>query len=321
MHNETSINSMKKSYLSKISDWQQIRWFGLLTSIVMVIIAMVLIATKGFTLGLEFTGGITHVVQLQSMVSLEEMQHHLGGIFTPLPSLVPDVSHQVWTLQFPLHSTENIELMQWMSLLEQHLGQSIHLVSSSIVGAQVGEQLFEQGGLALFAASIAIMLYLSIRFEWRLALGAIAALIHDVIIVLGLFVLFSIEFNLTSLAALLAVVGYSLNDSIIISDRIREYLKKKPKQSVNKSIDQAIRSSLFRTLVTSGTTLLTVSSIGLIAGGTLSGFAFALFAGIIVGTWSSLIIGTAIPEKLKLSPEHYQKPEPLLDEAGQPIHK
>jgi preprotein translocase subunit SecF len=280
----------------------------------------VLIATKGFTLGLEFTGGISHVVHLGSPVSLDAMQFALTQVFEELPNLVPDVTYKTWQLQFPIGGTGELELLQWLSAVEVQLGQPVNLVSSSVVGAQVGEQLFEQGSLALMAASIAIMLYLTVRFEWRLALGAIVALLHDVLVVLALFVLFSIEFNLTALAALLAVVGYSLNDSIVIGDRIREFLTRKPNQSTGQSTDQAIRASLFRTLVTSGTTLLTVSSIGLIAGGTLSGFAFALFSGIIVGTWSSLVIGTAIPERIGLSPEHYKPKSPLLDEAGELIH-
>ncbi|CAK1856751.1 protein translocase subunit SecF [Vibrio crassostreae] len=300
--------------------WSKVRWNGLLVSLGLMFISIVLISTKGFTLGLEFTGGISHVVNTDIPVTLEAMQSALNTVFDELPNLVPDVTYQTWQLQFPIGGTGELELLQWLRAVELELGHPLNLVSSSVVGAQVGEQLFEQGGLALLVASIAIMFYLTVRFEWRLALGAIVALLHDVLVVLALFVLFSIEFNLTALAALLAVVGYSLNDSIVIGDRIREYLTRRPNQSTSESTDQAIRASLFRTLVTSGTTLLTVSSIGLIAGGTLSGFAFALFAGIIVGTWSSLVIGTAIPERIGLSADHYKPKAPLLDEGGHPIH-
>ncbi|CAK3258009.1 Protein-export membrane protein SecF [Vibrio crassostreae] len=300
--------------------WSKVRWNGLLVSLGLMFISIVLISTKGFTLGLEFTGGISHVVNTDIPVTLEAMQSALNTVFDELPNLVPDVTYQTWQLQFPIDGTGELELLQWLRAVELELGHPLNLVSSSVVGAQVGEQLFEQGGLALLVASIAIMFYLTVRFEWRLALGAIVALLHDVLVVLALFVLFSIEFNLTALAALLAVVGYSLNDSIVIGDRIREYLTRRPNQSTSESTDQAIRASLFRTLVTSGTTLLTVSSIGLIAGGTLSGFAFALFAGIIVGTWSSLVIGTAIPERIGLSADHYKPKAPLLDEGGHPIH-
>ncbi|MUK62353.1 protein translocase subunit SecF [Aliivibrio fischeri] len=310
----------KLNQLTENIRWSTVRWNGLLVSLGLMLVAITLIATKGFTLGLEFTGGIAHVVHLDIPVGLEEMEAALGSVFDELPNLVPDVTYQTWQLQFPIGGTGELELLQWLSIVSADLDQPLNLISSSVVGAQVGEQLFEQGGLALIVASIAIMIYLTIRFEWRLSLGAIVALLHDVLIVLALFVVFSIEFNLTALAALLAVVGYSLNDSIVIGDRIREFLARKPNQSTALSTDQAIRASLFRTLVTSGTTLVTVSSIGLIAGGTLSGFAFALFAGIIVGTWSSLVIGTAIPERIGLSPEHYKPKSPLLDEAGNPIH-
>lgn len=321
---------MKKLKLANISEqinslgfsevcWSEIRWRGVLLSALLMCVSVLLITFKGFNLGLEFTGGITYVIQLQAAETLQAMQESLSPIFEQLPQLVPDVSYQTWQLQFPLQDEQLQSVQQWLPSLQSNLGQSVDLVSSSMVGKQVGEQLFEQGSLALIGSAIAIMAYLSMRFEWRLALGAILALLHDVVIVLGLFVLFSIEFNLTALAALLAVIGYSLNDSIVIADRVRQNLKDKPAQATNISIDTAIRSTLFRTLVTSGTTLLTVSSIGLIAGGTLTGFAFALFSGIIVGSWSSLVIGTAIPEKLGLLPEHYLPSAPVLDEAGRTI--
>ena len=180
--------------------------------------------------------------------------------------------------------------------------------SSAYIGSQVGDELFEQGCLALLAAMVAVMLYLAIRFEWRLALGSVVALTHDLILVLGLFSLLQLEFNLTVLASLLAIIGYSLNDSIIVGDRVRELLRVKLNASISVSsiINSAIKSTLTRTLITSGTTLATVASVWLLAGTPLQGFAIALFSGIVVGTFSSVCIAATLPELMGLSAKNYE---------------
>lgn len=170
----------------------------------------------------------------------------------------------------------------------------------------MGEDLANQGGLALLVSLLCIMGYLSIRFEWRLALGSLLALLHDIVFVLGFFALSQMEFNLTVLAAILAILGYSLNDSIIIADRIRDLLRLKPKESTADINNQAIAATFTRTMITSGTTLLTVSALWLLGGASLQGFSIAMFIGIIVGTWSSIAVGTSLPEVLGLKPEHYQ---------------
>ena len=172
----------------------------------------------------------------------------------------------------------------------------------------MGDELFDQGCLAMFAAMIAVMIYLAVRFEWRLALGSVVALVHDLILVLGLFSLLQIEFNLTVLASLLAIIGYSLNDSIIVGDRVRELLRVKSNNVLSPAtiINNAIKSTLTRTLITSGTTLATVASVWLLAGAPLQGFAIALFTGIVVGTFSSICIAATLPELLGLSAKNYE---------------
>ncbi|MBM7035280.1 protein translocase subunit SecF [Vibrio ulleungensis] len=301
--------------------WSQYRKVGLYFSFILMILSGIYITFNGLNLGLEFTGGITYQVLFSQPIELETMQSAVEQWFAINPQLTPDISRTQWQFQFAVDAgVTQPQLQVWLSSLEAELGTNFTLLSSAFVGAQVGEQLIEQGSLALLFATLAILTYLAIRFEWRLAFGAVAALVHDVVIVLALFSVTGMEFNLASLAAVLAVVGYSLNDSIVVADRTREYLKRFPNQSVLHSTDMAIRSSLFRTFVTSGTSLVTVSSIWIIAGGVLDGFAFALFSGILVGTWSSLVIGTSIPELLNLSPRHYKKQAAVLDEAGNPIH-
>ncbi len=174
-----------------------------------------------------------------------------------------------------------------------------------MVGSQVGQELIDQGGLALLICLLSILAYLSFRFEWRLASGALLALLHDVILVLGFFAITQMEFNLTVFAAVLAVLGYSLNDSIIISDRIRELLLAKQQTPTADINDQAIIATFSRTMVTSGTTLMTISALWLMGGAPLQGFAIAMFIGIISGTWSSISIGTVLPEWLGLESKHY----------------
>jgi len=180
------------------------------------------------------------------------------------------------------------------------------VLNTSIVGPQVGKELAEQGGLALLVAMLCILGYLSYRFEWRLASGALFALVHDVIFVLAFFALTQMEFNLTVLAAVLAILGYSLNDSIIIADRIRELLIAKPKLAIQEINNQAIVATFSRTMVTSGTTLMTVGALWIMGGGPLEGFSIAMFIGILTGTFSSISVGTSLPELLGLSPEHYK---------------
>ena len=185
------------------------------------------------------------------------------------------------------------------------VSHQVDVVSNSIVGAQVGQDLFDQGGLALLICVLSILGYLCFRFEWRLASGSVFALAHDVIVVLGFFAVTQMEFNLTVFAAVLAILGYSLNDSIIISDRIRELLIAKQSWKMEDINDQAVIATFSRTMVTSGTTLITVGALWIMGGAPLAGFSTAMFIGVLSGTWSSISIGTVLPELFKLEPKHY----------------
>ena len=157
----------------------------------------------------------------------------------------------------------------------------------------------------MLTALIIILLYLSARFEWRFATGAILALAHAIIFVLGVFAWSGIEFNLTVVASLLAIVGYSLNDSIIIADRIRELMCSNYKHNISEVIDGAIKSTLTRTLITSGTTLSTIAAVWLLAGPPLQGFSIALFCGVFIGTFSSICISATFPEISGLTADYY----------------
>lgn len=284
------------------------RYLGLYASIALISLSLLAMQLKGFNFAVDFTGGVITEIQTDHPVSQQQLHESLQQVITDPFSLTNVGDDSQWSIRQAINSDK----MPETSLLMDNLGDdfSIKVLSSSVIGPQVGDELFEAGALAILASLIAMMVYLSLRFEWRLASGSVIALFHDIIIVLGVFSWLQIEFDLTVLAALLAVIGYSLNDSIVISDRIREMLRgKSVKGSLNDIINTAILSTLTRTLITSGTTLGTVSAIWLLAGQPLQGFSIALFVGILVGTFSSVCLSATIPELLKLKREHYQVEE------------
>jgi len=171
------------------------------------------------------------------------------------------------------------------------------------VGPQVGEELTETGGIAMLAALACILVYVALRFEYRFALGSVAALAHDVMIVLGFFALFGIEFDLTVLAAILAVIGYSLNDTIVVFDRIRENFRKIRKGDAIEVIDTSLNQTLARTLMTSLTTILVLLALFIFGGELINGFATALLAGVVIGTYSSVHVASSVLVAMGISKE------------------
>lgn len=273
--------------------------------------SLLVISLKGFNWGLDFTGGVVAEVRLEQALSQAEIKSHIdhsvGQDVAVNGSTVPGL----WEIRYNPGTETSVSLPETLASLDS----DFEMVSSSIIGPQVGQEMVEQGGLAILVCLVLTLLYLSYRFEWRFALGALVALLHDVVLVLGLFSLIQMEFNLTVLAAVLAVLGYSLNDSIIIADRVRELFKAKPKGNADNLINQAVRATFSRTLVTSGTTLVTVSSLWLLGGPALQGFAIALVVGIVSGTWSSISLGVTLPQLIGVSPEHYKVSAPTEGDA------
>ncbi|MGR5177220.1 protein translocase subunit SecF [Vibrio mediterranei] len=274
-------------------------------------VALSVIIVKGFNWGLDFTGGIVAEVRLDSSVVATDLKLWLDQALMQDVQVVSSNEPGRWILRYNQIGEHVVALAP---LLET-LSSSVEVLNSSIVGPQVGQDMVEQGGIAILTCFILTMLYLSYRFEWRLALGALVALIHDIVIVLGLFSLTQMEFNLTILAAVLAVLGYSLNDSIIIADRARELFKANPGEPADTLINQSVRATFSRTRVTSGTTLVTVSSLWLLGGPALEGFAIALCLGIASGTWSSISVGVTLPQLIGVRPSHYIAEKPSTEDA------
>ncbi len=281
------------------------RYIALYSSIILVLLSLLTMQLKGFNFAVDFTGGVVTEIRTDRPVNQKQLQTALSEVIKAPFSLSYAGNDSQWSVRQAISGDKIPETSLLMDNIESDF--TINVVSSSVIGPQVGDELFEAGGLAILASLIAMMAYLSLRFEWRLASGAVIALFHDIIIVLGVFSWLQLEFDLTVLAAILAVIGYSLNDSIVLSDKIREMLRSKTAVgSLNEIINHSILATLARTLITSGTTLGTVSAIWLLAGQPLQGFSVALFVGIVVGTLSSVCLSATIPELLNLKREHYQ---------------
>ncbi len=286
----------------KYSQWARYRVLSFYFGLVLMSLSVIGLAMKGLNWGIDFSGG--YLIEYRSSVTHDHKQMHeaLTRYISGDIQLSRSGDGHEWKLR--LADSGHIE-QAWLSDFASQSDFELELISAAYIGSQVGDELVSQGGMALMVATIVILLYLALRFEWRLALGSVVALVHDVLIVLGVFAWLGISFDLTVLASILAIMGYSLNDSIIVGDRVRELMYRQvlPLDDV---IFKAIKSMFTRTLVTSGTTLATVIAIWLFAGEPLRGFAIALFIGVLVGTYSSICISLTVAQRLNLSTRHYQ---------------
>ncbi|WP_394132986.1 protein translocase subunit SecF [Shewanella maritima] len=280
----------------------RLRFFMSATSLGLVLLSCSFIGWQGFNLGQDFTGGVVVEAQVDPQLSLEDLNRHLDTQLGQDVQLVQGSEMGHWQLRYNHHGIEHMPIAEVLATFSDN----VLITSSSIVGPQVGQDMVEQGGLAIMTCLLLTLAYLSIRFDWRLATGALVALSCDIIIVLGVFAALQLEFNLTVLAAVLAVLGYSLNDSIIIADRVRELMRARANGQSETIINDAVKSTFSRTMVTSGTTLATVTCLWLLGGDSLQGFAIALMVGIVCGTWSSIALGVTLPQLLNISPQHYQ---------------
>ncbi|MCF7485593.1 protein translocase subunit SecF [Vibrio sp. A2-1] len=297
------------------SNMTRLRKVMSMISIVLFMSSVMLVAVKGFNWGLDFTGGVVAEVQLSEQVTKDALKTKLDTAFQQDVQVVGMAEQDRWTIRYSqLTDTPQPNLVDALTTVSEQ----VKVLNSSVVGPQVGQDMVDQGGLAVLVCFLMIMLYLSVRFEWRLALGALAAIIYDVTLILGLFAFTQFEFNLTVLAAVLAILGYSLNDSIIIADRVREMLRGNPSGDTDNLLNESVKATFSRTMVTSGTTLITVSALWLLGGAALQGFAIALVVGIVSGTWSSVSVGITLPKLLGLQPCHYQVKAPVEVEGEYP---
>ena len=256
-------------------------------SILLVVLSIFSLSFKGLNAGLDFTGGTLIEIKLSQSTSLEEIREVLGSKLEDDFQVSYFGSEQDVLIKIPGGSENNLS-DEIVAALKNSF--QFDLRRKDFIGPQIGEELRDQGGLGILAAMLVMMVYIMFRFQFKFAIGALLALIHDVLIVLGFFSLFYIGFNLTVLAAILAVIGYSLNDTIVVSDRIRENYRKKRKSDNVDVINRSLNQMLGRTLITSLTTLLVLFALLILGGDFIQNFAIALICGVIVGTYSSIYV-------------------------------
>jgi preprotein translocase subunit SecF len=311
------------------------RKIAVLFSSLLLLTAIVAIFIRGFNFGLDFTGGTVIVVHFDEAVELEDVRTQLEeadygdavvknfGSSRDIEITLPPIetsateSGDVTENDASQNATDEAKLSNIiLDVLQQH-DASARISKADYVGSQVGDELVEKGSLALLYAIFGILIYVTIRFEWRFSLGAIAALVHDVIIVAGVFAIWQVEFDLTVLAALLAVIGYSLNDTIVVFDRIRENFLSGRKADTETIINTSINQTLARTVVTSLTTMLVLFALYFFGGDLINSFAFALIVGVMIGTYSSIFVASTATMALGVSREDLI---PVAKEGGNLDH-
>ena len=302
------------------------RRIAALISISVIVIVLLSLFFRGLNLGIDFTGGTLVEVSYSSSVNTEEVRTNLRR--SGLDGVVVQYFGTSRDVLIRLPADPEVDAAESSSLiissLREPYGETLAQSSENdsqrcvfqdgttgdctvqmrrveFVGPQVGGELTEKGGLAMLYALIGILAYVAWRFEWRFALGAVIALVHDVVVTVGIFSLLGLEFSLPVLAAVLAVIGYSLNDTIVVFDRIRENFRKMRKGTIVEIMNSAVNQTLRRTLLTSLTTLLVVVTLILLGGEIIKGFAVALFIGILVGTYSSVFVASPVVLSLRIT--------------------
>ena len=261
-------------------------------SIISMLFSLILVFFKGLNLGIDFAGGILIEVELPSNNNINDLRNVLSSKFSDVQ--IQNVDNGSFLIKMPLVNQEQNFLVKNIQQTLQENFTQIQYRKIDYVGPQVGSELILKGLLALILSFVAIMIYITIRFDWQFGIGGIFALLHDAIVVLGFFAITGLEFNLTSIACILTVIGYSINDSVVIYDRIRENLKKHPKINLNDLINTSINSTLSRTILTASTTLISLLALIIYGGDVLFSFSVATFFGIALGTYSSIYISAPI---------------------------
>ena len=276
------------------------RKYAMIFSAVLLVLSIASISFQGLKFGIDFTGGTLIELGYEKTAELEDIRLKLSeGDFKGTNVQYFGSDTEVLIQLEP----QDVSSAKLSSSIIRMLGDGIDVRRVEFVGPKVGEELTNDGGLAMLYALIGILIYVAFRFEYRFALGSIAALVHDVIITLGIFSILQIEFDLTVLAAILAVIGYSLNDTIVVFDRIRENFLSTRQVEAEAIINEALNQTLSRTLMTSLTTLLVLLALFYLGGEVIHSFAGALLIGVIIGTYSSIYVASSMILALGISKE------------------
>ncbi len=289
-------------------------WFAI--SVLAMVIAVGALTFRGLNLGIDFTGGTVIEVAYPEAIEVNTVREKLAAV--NLGDAIVQNFGTARDVMIRIPVKEGVTSAQVSEVVLKALRErepKVEMKRVEFVGPQVGAELLYDGLLALIVVTLGIMTYLAVRFEWKFAVGAIVATFHDVILVFGLFAIFQWNFDLTALAAILAVLGYSVNDTVVVFDRIRENFRRMRRASSASIIDDAITATLSRTILTGVTTLLMVGAMLLLGGDVLHFFALALTIGILVGIYSSIFVASTVTLWLGISREDFIKTEKPQQEA------
>ena len=274
------------------------RKYALIFSLVMLVVSIWSLATKGLVLGLDFSGGTQIEVGYETPADVSEIRNNLESVGFSNPIVVHFGAETDVLIR--LQGEPDQELASKILDVLRSEDDEVDLRRIDFVGPQIGEELREDGGLGMLTALIIVMIYVAIRFQLKFSIGAVIALVHDVLITLGIFSLSRLEFDLTVLAAILAVVGYSLNDTIVVSDRIRENFRKIRNVPSADVINESLSQTLWRTINTSLTTFLVLLALFFLGGELIHNFSIALMVGVAIGTYSSMYVAASLMLALKI---------------------
>lgn len=299
-------------------DFMRRRKIALTISMLLIVISLGSLFNNGLNLGIDFTGGYLIEAGYENDVDLAPVRTALEeSSFKDAQVQYFGTSKDILVRIAPKEDIDKASLSDTvLKLLESSTSQSVEMRRVEYVGPQVGEELRDQGGLAMLVALFFILVYVSFRFQFKSAVGAILALIHDVIITIGCFSILQMDFDLSVLAAILAVIGYSLNDTVVVLDRIRETFKNVRKSTPKDILNLSINQTLSRTLITSLTTLLVLLALFFIGGEVIHGFAFALIVGVVVGTYSSIYVASSTLMAMDIKKQDFlvQAKEEVVDD-------
>ena len=295
MNNSSSKLSFSRTFLANPKlEFMKVHKLVIITSVVLIILSILLTAIRGLNFGIDFSGGILIEARLKQNPELSKIRDLLNkGQIGQFNIQNIDKNGIMIRVSKSKEQNQNVVVKQIQQLLNDKF-PDIEYRKIDFVGPQVGKELIKKGLLALILSFASIMIYIWIRFDWQFGVGAVAALFHDAILTFGFFAATGLEFDLTSIAAILTIIGYSINDSVVIYDRIRENLRRYKKMDLSQLLDLSINSTLSRTILTSGITLVSLLALILFGGQVLKSFSMAVFFGITIGTYSSIYISAPI---------------------------
>lgn len=265
---------------------------ALFMSVFCIVASLILVFVKGLNFGIDFSGGILIEARIEKNVDVSQVRELLTAQVKDVQ--IQNIDQKDLLIRVAKSDEEQSIVVKKIQQILNENFSNVEYRKIDYVGPQVGSELIKKGFLALFLSFAFIMIYIWIRFDWQFGLGGIFALVHDAVLTLGFFSLSGLEFNLTSIAAILTVIGYSINDSVVIYDRIRENLRRFKKMDLNDLINSSANSTLSRTILTSGVTLFSLLALMIFGGEALHSFSTATFVGIVIGTYSSIYISAPI---------------------------